>query len=648
MAALGLVALPAQLGPAAQQCDVGSSDSDADECWICLSGAGVLTRPCACPRVCHRECIATWQLTNYGRREENFCRFCNKRLPALWKPDAAIEAEAEELRVAPVMAVRYNGPEGTREFKLRVRPGPEGLAMFKAHLKEILGFDVGPEFDVTFECQMPSTGSMLTLSGLNAYGAATHCAALLAATKVTAGPQAGPTAPAAAASPVADQAAAPQLALQQQQQQQHHRQQRAVPTVLLPSEVPSASAAAAPQTAAVAAAAPHCSRRICQTGYLLTHPQPPIAALQQQRSLGDMVGAGRRTTRRGSALSYLASGGPAASRHLGPVSLRHATRASSDMAPEDFSRRELAGYDLDDLDDDLLPYSRRHGALAAVPRETTTLGYESPAAAFAVGGGAGAAAVGGGSRSSSPTAHHVAAVDPLGLLDSDSDSEEEEDGDPEVARVSNRSGEGRPATAPGQAWMAGAVRFGGRVLPVSPSGSSASPTPSQFTASSGAAAAVRPSTAVLGGLRGGCADQDGRRALTSPPSPPRQPSEASCSGAAGGTPMSESLGVNNASACPRNGAHSPASVAASVAAALGGDSRKRSCAEERSELQLPQRGGGGGDDAAVVAASAEGGASGSAGAASMSRGGARLTSAMRRVARRTLNSLARAIKNVKR
>lgn len=38
-----------------------------------------------------------------------------------------------------------------REFKLRVRPGPEGLATFKAHLKEILGFDVGPEFDVTFE-----------------------------------------------------------------------------------------------------------------------------------------------------------------------------------------------------------------------------------------------------------------------------------------------------------------------------------------------------------------------------------------------------------------------------------------------------------------------------------------------------------------
>ena len=40
------------------------------------------------------------------RREENFCRFCSKRLPALWKPDPTQELAKEELRVAPVMAVR--------------------------------------------------------------------------------------------------------------------------------------------------------------------------------------------------------------------------------------------------------------------------------------------------------------------------------------------------------------------------------------------------------------------------------------------------------------------------------------------------------------------------------------------------------------
>ncbi|KAG2488818.1 hypothetical protein HYH03_012617 [Edaphochlamys debaryana] len=137
-----------------------------------------------------------WQLHSYGRSEEKRCRFCNQALPALWKPDSS--AQKEELRVAPVMAVRYNGPEGTREFKLRVRPGPEGLALFKAHLKAVLGFDVGPEFLVTFECQMPATGSTVTLSGLNAYGAATHCAALLAATK-SGSPSSAPASSGAAA-----------------------------------------------------------------------------------------------------------------------------------------------------------------------------------------------------------------------------------------------------------------------------------------------------------------------------------------------------------------------------------------------------------------------------------------------------------------
>ncbi|EFJ46518.1 hypothetical protein VOLCADRAFT_93070 [Volvox carteri f. nagariensis] len=238
MATVASVALPPPVG-LAQRCDA-SSDLDRDECWICLSSAGSLSRVCDCPRVSHRECLARWQLTNYGRREENFCRFCSKRLPALWKPDAMNEGEKEELRVAPVMAVRYNGPEGTREFKLRVHPGPEGLATFKAHLKEILGFDVGPEFDVTFECQMPSTGSFLTLSGMNAYGAATHCAALLAATK-TGSTQTPTTAATAAESSATMQQQHRGCTAQLQQQQEQHRQQLMQqrpdgPALLLPSE----------------------------------------------------------------------------------------------------------------------------------------------------------------------------------------------------------------------------------------------------------------------------------------------------------------------------------------------------------------------------------------------------------------------------
>ncbi|PNH11742.1 hypothetical protein TSOC_001424 [Tetrabaena socialis] len=171
--------------------------------------------------------------------EEKACRFCGYSLPALWKPDAALNAAEEQRNLAPVMQIRYNGPNGTsREFKMRVRPGPEGLALFKAHLKEVLGIDIGPEFDVSFQCQMPYTGSTVTLSGLNAYGAATQCAAVLAATKCSAA-----------------STSAPSSKLHEQQLQPPH------PSAALPAPLPSRTVRS--------------GRRSCQTGYLapLTTPR---------------------------------------------------------------------------------------------------------------------------------------------------------------------------------------------------------------------------------------------------------------------------------------------------------------------------------------------------------------------------------------
>lgn len=42
----------------------------AEACWICLEQASskeTLTRPCSCPRWCHRRCLARWQLHSAGR-----------------------------------------------------------------------------------------------------------------------------------------------------------------------------------------------------------------------------------------------------------------------------------------------------------------------------------------------------------------------------------------------------------------------------------------------------------------------------------------------------------------------------------------------------------------------------------------------------
>ncbi|GLI67527.1 hypothetical protein VaNZ11_011741 [Volvox africanus] len=459
MATVASVSLsPSTFG--AQRRNTGS-DSEIDECWICLSSdpPGTLARVCDCPRVSHRECLARWQLTNYGRREENFCRFCNKRLPALWKPDAAKEVEKEELRVAPVMAVRYNGPEGTREFNMRVRPGPEGLATFKTHLKEILGFDVGPEFDVTFECQMPSTGSMLTLSGLHAYGAATHCAALLAATK-------------AGAQSAAAAEAVPQSSPQQhrerivQTQQQH---ESVVPPLLLPSEVPSSTEAPAVATP-IATHHLHCSRRVCQTGYL---PHAPGTLLPS-----DLVGLPR-----GSASPYATSYAPRArtvmpvsSRSLGATGLRFARRASE--------ANDLAGGDVgiyEDTCDDLLPAWGRHGVLSAAP-QGVLLGHDVARA------------------SSNPMAHVVAAAGAGQVGGGD--------------QMHRRSG-GVSTTAPGYTWASGASSFGGRVLAAAPPSGVLPPDDVVPAVAAATPAPVAPRSAAiaLAGARGPHVERDVRRSL---------------------------------------------------------------------------------------------------------------------------------------
>lgn len=105
-------------------------------------------------------------------------------------------------------------------------------------------------------CQMPSTGSMLTLSGLNAYGAATHCAALLAASKAVTQTTSPPSQPQAAD--------AASVAMPNTPHQQLVRERvSAEASLSLPSEVLPASVAGA----ADGHPAP-CRRRSCQTGYM--------------------------------------------------------------------------------------------------------------------------------------------------------------------------------------------------------------------------------------------------------------------------------------------------------------------------------------------------------------------------------------------
>ncbi|GIL89712.1 hypothetical protein Vretimale_16627 [Volvox reticuliferus] len=568
------------------------SDSDVDECWICLSSEppGTLARVCDCPRVSHRECLARWQLTNYGRREENFCRFCNKRLPALWKPDAAKEAEKEELRVAPVMAVRYNGPEGTREFKLRVRPGPEGLATFKTHLKEILGFDVGPEFDVTFECQMPSTGSMLTLSGLNSYGAATHCAALLAATKADAQVTA-----AAVPTTGGSAEAAPLSSAQQHQERivQTQRHEAVVPPLLLPSEVPSTTEAPS-GAGSMTTHHSHCSRRVCQTGYMPHAPgtlQPP-----------DLVGGPH-----GSASPFATSYAPRArtvapvsSMSLGANGLRYARRAS-----EEATTAGGCVSIFEDTCDDLLPLWGRHGPVSALP-QGLLLGHDLARA------------------SSNPTTHMIAAAGQGGAGD----------------QMQRGSG-GLSMTAPGYTWTSGVISFGARVLAATPSGGFP---PADAVAAVGSAipALVGPrfATTIHSGSRGPLIERDVRRGLGVAPVGMEGSGSGSLPSAAAfesrsGSINEDSVGISGGSLKDLMPLGSPVSVCASAAMAAIAKGRKSRSFEHRS-LGAPVDAG---NDSARVGVAAMG----ASGARHNSHGRVRLPSMLREVARSTVDSISRVL-----
>lgn len=160
----------------------GSSDTDDIICWVCLEGpvsGKSLMQPCTCPRYCHPECIARWQLQSAGSRRETHCDFCQNKLPD-WKnvlsPPGANKGPA-------IMNVNFDG----RTYSFEVKPGPDGYRQFTLAIRRAFSLPEDSELNITFTCDEPCTGrqgDMLTLQGAGAYDAAVHCAALSAARRV--------------------------------------------------------------------------------------------------------------------------------------------------------------------------------------------------------------------------------------------------------------------------------------------------------------------------------------------------------------------------------------------------------------------------------------------------------------------------------
>ncbi|KAF6259128.1 hypothetical protein COO60DRAFT_1638600 [Scenedesmus sp. NREL 46B-D3] len=79
------------------------------------------------------------------------------------------------------MAISFEG----QIHYIKVYPGAEGRARFEAQIRELIQLEDGEDFDVEFECKAPDTGATLHLDGINAFDAATHCAALTAAERIS-------------------------------------------------------------------------------------------------------------------------------------------------------------------------------------------------------------------------------------------------------------------------------------------------------------------------------------------------------------------------------------------------------------------------------------------------------------------------------
>jgi hypothetical protein len=68
-----------------------------------------------------------------------------------------------------------------RRRRSQVAPGSDGYRQFTQAIRKAFHLPDDSELNITFTCDEPSSGSLLTLSGPGAYDAAVHCAAVSAA-----------------------------------------------------------------------------------------------------------------------------------------------------------------------------------------------------------------------------------------------------------------------------------------------------------------------------------------------------------------------------------------------------------------------------------------------------------------------------------
>lgn len=163
-------------------------ETDQNCCYICLAERedSKLIRPCACPRWVHEDCAARWQLQKAGTSEEKNCRFCHEPLTQ-WQQVWRIEkVQSRKAR----FGIEIDG----KLVVIEAERGPEGRAQFLETVRELIGATDDQALDFEFNVKAPVTEDVVTLSGLDAFDSAMHCALHHASKRKASGSEEEPSA----------------------------------------------------------------------------------------------------------------------------------------------------------------------------------------------------------------------------------------------------------------------------------------------------------------------------------------------------------------------------------------------------------------------------------------------------------------------
>ena len=153
-----------------------NEDSANDNtCWICLDVCEETDRKCGCTNgICHKQCLAIWQMRNCGKKNASKCQFCQQTLPD-WRENitpkyATIQNKHVTLKARAadkMLMVNISGSISEQDLE----------ALFEATIQK-LTMNTKKFHNVYFKVNDPFGQGTIEFQGFSASHAVVYCAVL--------------------------------------------------------------------------------------------------------------------------------------------------------------------------------------------------------------------------------------------------------------------------------------------------------------------------------------------------------------------------------------------------------------------------------------------------------------------------------------